>query len=47
MLNRNLVQSYKLTMEDPALVEYITRHIAGVQQVIARPLRVTCADVHS
>lgn len=26
-------QSHRLTVEDPVTVEYITKHIAGVQQV--------------
>lgn len=26
-------QSSRLTIEDPVTIEYITRHIAGIQQV--------------
>jgi hypothetical protein len=26
-------QSHRLTVEDPASIEYITKHVAGIQQV--------------
>jgi 20S proteasome alpha/beta subunit len=26
-------QSHRLTVEDPVTIEYITKHIAGIQQV--------------
>ena len=34
-------QSHRLTVEDPVTIEYITRHIAGIQQV--RPLCISLA----
>ena len=27
-------QSHRLTVEDPVTIEYITRHIAGIKQVL-------------
>jgi 20S proteasome alpha/beta subunit len=32
-------QSHRLTVEDPVTVEYITRHIAGIQQVYSKPIQ--------
>lgn len=31
-------QSHRLTVEDPVTIEYITRHIAGIKQVLLPPL---------
>ena len=27
-------QSHRLTVEDPVSIEYITKHVAGIQQVV-------------
>lgn len=35
-------QSHRLTVEDPVSIEYITKHVAGIQQV--RHLLVPCSS---
>lgn len=32
-------QSHRLTVEDPVSIEYITKHVAGIQQV-SRPFKI-------
>ena len=33
-------QSHRLTVEDPVTIEYITRHIAGIKQVLPSQFRI-------
>lgn len=33
-------QSHRLTVEDPVTIEYITRHIAGIKQVLSSQFRI-------
>lgn len=45
-------QSHRLTVEDPVTIDYITRHVAGIQQVgdtttAMRALTPSRSDIHS
>lgn len=40
-------QSHRLTVEDPVSIEYITKHVAGIQQVSQLPIALTRRRVAS